>query len=108
MAMKKYLRRCTVGTVAGLVGSVGLAIALGNGFVGVVLGIAIGLGYGLAVGPHSSGYIDGGMAAAALGVPLWAVVSVTLLPLAAGEEPYWTTEGVPLAFHAFVGWGSHA
>jgi NADH dehydrogenase len=29
---------------------------------------------------------------------------VILLPLAAGEEPRWTTEGMRLAFPAFVGW----
>ena len=66
--------------------------------------MAVGLGYGLALEPRSGGYIEGGMAAAALAVPLWATVSVILLPLAAGEEPYWTTQGMRLAFPAFVGW----
>ena len=102
--MNTYVRRCALGMFAGLVSSVVLAVALGNGLVGVVLGTAIGLGYGLAIEPRSGGYIDSGFAAAALGVPLWAAVSVVLLPLAAGEEPYWTTEGMRLAFPAFVGW----
>ena len=104
MAMNRYVRRCTLGAFAGLVGSIVLAVALGNGLVGVVLGTVIGLGYGWAVEPRSGGYIDTGLAAAALGVPLWAAVSVVLLPLAAGEEPLWTTEGMRLAFPAFVGW----
>jgi hypothetical protein len=102
--MNKYVRRCTLGTSAGLICSVVLAIALGNGLVGVVLGMAVGLAHGLAVGPRSGGYINSGMAAAALAILLWAAVSVILTPLAAGEEPYWTTEGMRLAFPAFVSW----
>jgi len=58
----------------------------------------------LVLEPRSGGYIEGGMAAAALAVPLWATVSVILLPLAAGKEPYWTTQGMRLTFPAFVGW----
>jgi NADH dehydrogenase len=104
MTMNRYVRRCTLGTLAGLVSSVVLAAALGNGLLGVVLGTAVGLAYGLAVGQRSGGYIDRGMAAAVLAVPLWAAVSVILLPLTADEEPYWTAEGMRLTFPAFVGW----
>jgi hypothetical protein len=46
----------------------------------------VGLAYGLAVGQRAGGSLDSGMAAAALGVSLWAVVSGILLPLTAGEE----------------------
>jgi NADH dehydrogenase len=104
MTMNRSVRRCVLSTLAGLVSSVVLGVALGNGLLGVALGTAVGLAYGLTVEPRSGGYLDSGMAAAALAVPLWAAVSVILLPLAAGEEPYWTTEGMRLEFPAFVGW----
>jgi len=90
--------------LAGLVCSAVLVFALGNAVVGMVVGIAVGLGYGLAAGLRSGGYLDRGMAAVALAVPLWATLSVILLPIAAGTEPYWTAEGMRLAFPAFVGW----
>ena len=66
--MNRYMRRCTLGTLASLVSSVVLAVALGNGLLGVVFGTAAGLAYGLAVGQRTGGYIDRGMAAAVLGL----------------------------------------
>jgi NADH dehydrogenase len=97
--MAKYARGPLVGTLAGLACGLFLGPALGNGFAAVALGAAAGLAYVLAVGR-----LGGGMAPATLGVLLWGVVSVILLPLAGGEEPRWTAEGMRLVFPAFVGW----
>ena len=41
MAMNRSVRRCALSTLAGLVSSVVLAVALGNGLLGVALGTAL-------------------------------------------------------------------
>jgi NADH dehydrogenase len=102
--MNKYARRCILGTIAGLGCCVILVVALGDGFMGVLVGVMVGLGYGLVVRPRPDGYIESATTAATLGIPLWAMLSIILLPLVRAEEPYWTTEGMRLAFPAFVGW----
>src|SRR5258708_1790644 len=43
--------------------------------------------------------LENTVATAALGVPLWSVLDVVLLPLAEGRAPQWTVDGMQALFH---------
>ena len=77
---------------------------LGDPLFSIVAGIVIGAAYSVSLRPTRGAYVDNLMAAAALGVPLWALVSVIALRITARQQPEWSAAQMRQDFPALVGW----
>jgi NADH dehydrogenase len=76
--------------------------------LGVMATLAVaavaGLGYALWFRAPRGAYVDGIMTGSALGVPAWAVVSATLVPLVAGGRPMWSAVAMRALLPQLGGW----
>src|SRR6516225_9678179 len=102
--MNPSLRRVLVGIPAGLLSAMALLITLGHPLLSLVFGALVGACYSASLDPTRGTYVDNLMAGAALGVPLWGLVSVIGIPVLYGHQPEWNAEQMRNQFPALLGW----
>jgi len=102
--MNRVLRRVFIGLAAGTVAGIVLVLTLDHPFLPVLLAALVGAGYAASLNPTRDAYVDNLMAGAALGVPLWALVSVIAIPVLSDLPPEWSAEQMRGHFPALIGW----
>ena len=99
-----HVRSIAIGLVSGSIGSVALVSTLHNLILGIALGAFLGVLYALAIRPAPFAYAESTFTGGALGMLLWAVFSIIVLPILSSGGPQWGAEHMRAMFPQFVGW----
>src|SRR5258708_28723776 len=102
--MAHFRRRGTIGMVAGLIAGIALVATLHNLVLGLVFGATIGVVYSIMSDATPFAYAESIFTAGTLGILLWSVFSIIVLPILSGHGPQWSAEGMRALFPQFVGW----
>jgi NADH:ubiquinone reductase (H+-translocating) len=90
--------------LAGGAASVALACTFEPPLLAVVFGIVVGAVFSMGLRPARHTYVDNLMTGAALGIPLWGLISVIAIPLLFGQMPAWSAGEMRMHFPALVAW----
>jgi NADH dehydrogenase len=102
--MNRFVRRGVLGALAASAAGTPLLLLSTTGGVEFALGIVAGALYGACLPPPRGAYADSIMATASLGIPIWGITNVVLLPLLSGNHMAWDAVGMQGHFAPLVGW----
>jgi len=102
--MNRFIRRGFLGALAGSAAGTPLLFLGTTGRPEFAVAIVASSMYAACVPPARGAYADSIMAAAALGIPIWGITSVILLPLLSGSHMAWDAVGMQGHFAPLVGW----
>jgi NADH:ubiquinone reductase (H+-translocating) len=96
-----------VGMVAGGAASVMLLTDPDHRFLNFLFGIVIGALFSVGLDPTGGAYVDNLMTGAALGIPLWGLISIIGIPLLSRQMPQWTSGEMRMHLPALIAWVSY-
>ncbi len=101
------VRRALSGGLAGIVGSIAVSVTMAeqSRVAVVIAGTLLGTIVAVVAGQRRRlATLDSVLTAAVLGIPLWMVANVIVLPLILTGAPAWTAPGMRAAFTSLVSW----
>jgi NADH dehydrogenase len=102
--MHRYFRQRWTGLAAGLVSSPSLIATQDSTLVAIALAAIIGLVFESVFRYTRYAFLDSLMTGAAFGIPLWASVSIIIMPIISGQMPQWTAAGMRAHSPQLTGW----
>ena len=102
--MNRFLRRGLLGALAAAIAGMPLVFLHAMSLLEFVLAVIAGSIYALCFPPNTGTYADNMMASASLGIPLWGVTDVILIPFLSGHHMAWDAAAMKDNFAQLLVW----